>query len=108
MKNLVMTVAAATTMLFAAQNINAQEKTGEVAMNQMEAQVPVDGYEKIEISELPVTVTKAIEADKAGSEVTEAWVDAEKKTFKLTLTAEGEEAETAYINAAGEWVEPNE
>ncbi|MGO4913771.1 hypothetical protein [Leeuwenhoekiella sp. W20_SRS_FM14] len=109
MKKLVMTVAAATTMLFAAQNMTAQETTKDVAMNETEAQAPVaDGYEKIEVSELPVTVTDAIEADKAGAEVTEAWVDAEKKTFKLILVAEGAEAETAYINAAGEWVEPKE
>ncbi|MFI8377557.1 hypothetical protein [Leeuwenhoekiella sp. NPDC079379] len=108
MKKLVMTVAAATTMLFAAQNMTAQETTQDVAMNETEVQAPVEGFEQIEVSELPITVTDAIEADKAGSEVTEAWVDAEKKTFKLILVAEGAEAETAYINVAGEWVEPKE
>ena len=130
MKKLVMTVAAATTMLFAAQNMTAQETTQDVAMNETEVQAPVqdgfekieasalpdetevqapvEGFEQIEVSELPVTVTDAIEADKAGAEVTEAWVDNEKKTFKLILVAEGQEAETAYINAAGEWVEPKE
>ena len=108
MKKLVMTVAAATTMLFAAQNMTAQETIHDVAMNETEVQAPVEGFEQIEVSELPVTVTDAIEADKAGAEVTEAWVDNEKKTFKLILVAEGQEAETAYINAAGEWVEPKE
>ena len=108
MKNLVMTVAAAATMLFAAQGVTAQETTGELAQATTQLQAPVDGYTKIEVSELPVTVTKAVEEDKEGAEITEAWVDSESKTFKLTLATEDAESETAYINAAGEWIEPKE
>lgn len=103
-----MTVAAVATLLFATQEINAQETTKDVAVASTQLQAPVEGYTKIEVSDLPVTVTTAVEEDKAGSKVTEAWVDAEKKIFKLTLTAEGAEPETAYINAAGEWIEPKE
>ena len=105
MKKLVMTVAAATTMLFAAQNMTAQETTQDVAMNETEVQAPVqDGFEKIEASALPEVVTNAIEADKAGSTVTEAYVNEELGVYKLTLQAEGSEAETAFINAEGKWV----
>ncbi|WP_442846878.1 hypothetical protein [Leeuwenhoekiella sp. H156] len=109
MKNLVMTVAAAATLLFATQNINAQEQTGgEMAVAKTQVEAPIQKYTPIEVSELPVTVTDAVKEDKAGATVTEAWADAEKKTFKLTLEKEGAEAETAYINAAGEWIEPKE
>ncbi|MFI8377559.1 hypothetical protein [Leeuwenhoekiella sp. NPDC079379] len=105
MKNLVMTVAAAATMIFAAQNMTAQETAEDVAMNQTEAQAPVqDGFEKIEASALPETVTTAVTADKAGSEVTEAFFNEELGVYKLMLQAEGTEAETAYINAEGKWV----
>ncbi|WP_073096246.1 hypothetical protein [Leeuwenhoekiella marinoflava] len=108
MKNLIMTVAAAATMFFAAEGVTAQETTGEVAQATTELQAPVEGYTKIEVSDLPVTVTKAVEEDKTGADVTEAWVDSENKTYKLTLSTEGAEPETAYINAAGEWIEPKE
>ena len=107
MKNLVMTVAAAATMLFAAENVNAQEGE-EVAVTTTELQAPVEGYTKIDVADLPDTVTKAVAEDKEGAKVAEAWVDAENKTFKLTLEAEDAEPETAYINAAGEWIEPKE
>lgn len=105
MKNLVMTVAAATTMLFAAQNINAQETSKEVAMNNTEVQAPVqDGFEKIETSALPEVVTTAITKDKEGSTVTEAFMNEKLGVYKLMLQAEGKEIETAYINAEGKWV----
>ncbi len=103
-----MTVAAAATMLFATENINAQEKTGgDIAAAKTQVEAPVQKYSPIEVSKLPVTVTDAIKEDKSGATVKEAWADAEKKTFKLSLEMDGE-TETAYINAAGEWIEPQE
>ena len=67
MKNLVMTVAAAATMLFAAENVNAQEGE-EVAVTTTELQAPVEGYTKIDVADLPDTVTKAVAEDKEGGE----------------------------------------
>ncbi|MEH6658865.1 hypothetical protein [Leeuwenhoekiella marinoflava] len=106
MKNLVMTVAAAATMLFATQNIAAQEtESKEVAMTETEVQAPVqDGFEKIETSALPEAVTNAVATDKAGSTVSEAYFNEELSVYKLMLQAEGAEAETAYINEEGKWV----
>eukprot|EP01013_Petalomonas_cantuscygni_P029446 TRINITY_DN546_c0_g1_i1.p1 TRINITY_DN546_c0_g1~~TRINITY_DN546_c0_g1_i1.p1 ORF type:complete len:109 (+),score=0.54 TRINITY_DN546_c0_g1_i1:391-717(+) len=105
MKNLVMTVAAAATMLFATQNITAQETESEVAMTETEVQAPVqDGFEKIETSALPETVTNAVATDKAGSTVEEAYFNEELSVYKLMLKAEGAEVETAYINEEGKWV----
>ncbi|MFD2825988.1 hypothetical protein ACFSYG_05855 [Leeuwenhoekiella polynyae] len=105
MKNLVMTVAAAATMLFATENITAQETESEVAMTETEVQAPVqDGFEKIETSALPETVTNAVATDKAGSTVEEAYFNEELSVYKLMLKAEGAEAETAYINEEGKWV----
>ncbi|RXG18205.1 hypothetical protein DSM03_101885 [Leeuwenhoekiella aestuarii] len=100
-----MTVAAAATMLFATQNITAQETESEVAMTETEVQAPVqDGFEKIETSALPETVTNAVATDKAGSKVEEAYFNEELSVYKLMLKAEGAEAETAYINEEGKWV----
>ena len=100
-----MTVAAAATMLFATQNITAQETESEVAMTETEVQAPVqDGFEKIETSALPETVTNAVATDKAGSTVEEAYFNEELSVYKLMLKAEGAEVETAYINEEGKWV----
>ena len=100
-----MTVAAAATLLFATQEIKAQETTGEVAMNQTEAQAPAqDGFEKIETSALPEIITNAVATDKEGSTVTEAFMNEKIGVYKLMLQAEGQEPETAYINAEGKWV----
>ncbi|RXG20632.1 hypothetical protein DSM02_2486 [Leeuwenhoekiella polynyae] len=100
-----MTVAAAATMLFATENITAQETESEVAMTETEVQAPVqDGFEKIETSALPETVTNAVATDKAGSTVEEAYFNEELSVYKLMLKAEGAEAETAYINEEGKWV----
>jgi len=106
MKNLVMTVAAAATMLFATQSIKAQETTEDVAMMQTEVEAPVqDGFEKIETSALPETVTNAVATDKVGKTVGEAYYNEELKVYKVVLEAEGAEPETAYINEEGKWVE---
>ena len=102
-----MSVAAATALLFATQTASAQEKTEEVAMNKTEVQAPVqNGFEAVETSALPEAVTEAVAADKAGSAISEASFNAEKEIYKLVLTAEGTEPETAYITADGTWVKP--
>ena len=111
MKNLVMTVTAAATLLFAAQNTSAQETSEEVAMAKTEVQAPVqqqDGFVKIEASALPEAVTNAIKADKEGLALEEAFYNEELKVYKLMLKAEGAEAETAYISEAGKWVKVQE
>ena len=106
MKNLIMTVAAAATLLFATEKVNAQTENKNIALNQTEVQAPVnDGFEKIEISELPKIVTDAVVVDKAGATINEAFLNAELKVYKLTLTNEDLESETAYINEVGKWVE---
>lgn len=107
MKKLIMSVAAATALLFATQTASAQEKTEEVAMNKTEVQAPVqDGFEAVEVSALPETVLEAVAADKAGTKIAEAGFNADKELYKLELTAEGVEPETAYITADGTWVKP--
>ncbi|MFI8377560.1 hypothetical protein [Leeuwenhoekiella sp. NPDC079379] len=107
MKNLIMTVAAAATLLFASDKVNAQDtKNRDIAMNQTEVQAPVnDGFEKIEISNLPKIVTDAVAVDKAGASVSEAFLNEELKVYKLTLEIKGQEPEMAYINEVGRWVE---
>ncbi|MDP5045133.1 MAG: hypothetical protein NWQ06_09160 [Leeuwenhoekiella sp.] len=107
MKNLIMTVAAAATLLFASEKVNAQDtENKDIALNKTEVQAPVnDGFEKIEISELPKIVTDAVVVDKAGATVDEAFLNDELKVYKLTLVSEGQESETAYINEVGKWVE---
>lgn len=102
-----MTVAAAATLLFATQEVKAQEtENKDVAMNQTEVQAPAtDGFEKIEVSELPKIVTDAVIVDKKGATVSEAFLNEELQVYKLTLKVEGSEPETAYINEMGKWVE---
>lgn len=106
MKSLVMTAAAAATMLFATQNINAQTASEDVAMTKTEVQAPAqqDGFEKVETSALPEKVTAAVAADKAGATVDQAFYNEKLKVYKLMLQAEGAEMETAYINEEGKWV----
>ena len=105
-----MTVAAAATILFATQEVKAQEtENKDIAINQTEVQAPIaDGFEKVEISKLPKIITDAVKVDKEGATLTEAFLNEELNVYKLMLKAEGEEPalmETAYINEQGKWVE---
>lgn len=101
-----MTVAAATTMLFAAQTATAQEETGmETTMEQTEQS---QDFQEITTDKLPAAVTKAVEQDYAGATVSKAYIN-EKNEFKLVLETEaGAEPMTVYADANGEWIKPEE
>tara|TARA_R110002020_G_scaffold191261_1_gene391079 strand:- start:476 stop:808 length:333 start_codon:yes stop_codon:yes gene_type:complete len=109
MKNLVMTIAVATTMLFATQGISAQEDTDSAMMTKDNSEIVAqDTYNEIDTATLPEAVTAAVETDYAGASITEAYKN-ENDIYKLVLETEaGAEAETVYANAKGEWVEPDE
>jgi len=103
MKKLMMTAAVAA-MIFATANTNAQTQA-ERTPAQMEKSVQ-EGFQKIEISDIPNTVTEAVEQEFKGASIAEAYMN-KKKEFKLILKTEGAEAKTIYANAEGEWIKPN-
>ncbi|WP_405330415.1 hypothetical protein [Leeuwenhoekiella sp. LLG6367-2.1] len=107
MKNLIMTVAAAATLLFSTQCATAQEtENTDVAVNSTEVQAPIqDGFEKVETSTLPKIITDAVLVDKAGAQVSEAYINEDLKVYKLELQIEGQDPQTAFINEVGRWVE---
>ena len=106
MKKICLTVVAATAMMFSTQNMVAQEIGEEqVAVEQQETE-----YVAIDVAELPVEVTDALERDYAGAMISEAFVKDEngEVTYKLKVTsAEGEEMKL-YADAEGNWVEEDE
>ena len=108
MKNLIMTVAVAGTMLFATQAVTAQEETGTETTMEQTTQSQDQDYKEITTDKLPAPVTKAVETDFAGATVSKAYIN-EKKEYKLVLETEaGAEPQTVYANAQGEWIEPKE
>lgn len=107
MKKIVLSVVAASAMLFSAQTITAQEANveSEVAVEQVADQKA--DWRQVEVAELPAEVQQAVERDYAGAVIAEAHVkekEGEQK-FKLVLqTAEGEQLEL-YADAQGNWIE---
>lgn len=107
MKKMILSVIAASAMLFSAQTMTAQEanvKT-EVAVEQAADQQA--DWRQIEVAELPAEVQQAVERDFAGAVIAEAHVkekEGEQK-FKLVVqTAEGEDKEL-YADAQGNWID---
>jgi hypothetical protein len=101
MKNLCLTVLAASAMLFSAQNLSAQE------VEETVVQRAQDDYAKIEVQELPAEVQQAVERDFTGATIAEAYVKDHEGTQKFKLkvsTAEGEDKEL-YADAEGNWIE---
>ncbi|MFD2517113.1 hypothetical protein [Salinimicrobium flavum] len=108
MKKIVLSVVAASAMLFSAQTITAQETAPEeVAVEQVEQTVQKADWAQVEIADLPAEVQQAVERDFAGAVIAEAYVkekEGEQK-FKLKVTtAEGEEKEL-YADAEGNWID---
>lgn len=108
MKKICLSMVAASTMLFSAQNLSAQE----VAQAQVEVEETVvqrtqEDFRQIEVQELPAEVQQALERDFAGATIAEAYVkehEGEQK-FKLKVnTSEGEEKEL-YSDAKGNWID---
>lgn len=105
MKKIVLSVVAASAMLFSAQTVSAQAPQPEVAVEQTADQK--SDWRQIEVGELPAEVQQAVERDFAGAVIAEAHVkekEGEQK-FKLVLqTAEGEQKEL-YADAQGNWID---
>ena len=122
MKKFIMTIAGAAAFLFATQ-VTAQEKSDMAVESNTEVKAPVETesqveatveaeaqdqkvFQPIETSELPDAVQEAVAVDFEGSAISEAYLNADKKIFKLVLQAEGTEDKTVFANAEGEWVKP--
>lgn len=105
MKNLMMTVAAAT-MLFATQGISAQTDT---AMNTETSVTMKTEYTAVEVDSLPEAISQAVETDFAGSSIKEAYIDDKEEKYKLVLETEaGAETHKVYITKEGEWVKEDD
>ena len=110
MKKICLTAVAASAMLFASQNVSAQEvAVKEDVKVEATAQQTAD-FRKIEITEVPSEVQQALERDYEGAVISEAYVkekEGEKK-FKLVVkTADGLDQEL-YADAEGNWIEKEE
>ena len=79
----------------------AQYKQQTETMIQAEAQ---DDFEAIEISELPATVTEALNSDYPDAEIQEAYVNSEMEYKLVVTTADGSTTEL-YADANGNWIE---
>ncbi|SDK87773.1 hypothetical protein SAMN04488034_101739 [Salinimicrobium catena] len=106
MKKIVLSVVAASAMIFSTQTMNAQvaNAEAEVAVEQTEQKAE---WRQVEVAELPAEVQQAVERDFAGAVIAEAHVkekEGEQK-FKLVVqTAEGEQKEL-YADAQGNWID---
>ena len=80
------------------------EANSEVGMQKAE-----DGFEKIELTEVPAAVTEAISRDFADAGTQEAWVKEKegKKIYKIKLNVNGEEKKV-YADAEGNWIDMKE
>ena len=108
MKNLVMTVAAAATMIFATQGVNAQTDTAMNTTATTQTMIKSE-YEQVEVEALPETVTQAVATDYAGATISEAYIDEKDEKYKLVLkTEEGDEAHKVFISKEGEWLKADE
>jgi hypothetical protein len=106
MKKIVLSVVAASAMLFSAQSITAQEASleSEVALEQTTDQHA--DWHQIEVAELPAEVQQAVERDFAGAVIAEAHVKEKEGEHKFKIvveTAEGEQKEL-YADAQGNWI----
>jgi hypothetical protein len=106
MKKIVLSVVAASAMIFSTQTMTAQvaNAEAEVAVEQTEQKAE---WRQVEVAELPAEVQQAVERDFAGAVIAEAHVkekEGEQK-FKLVVqTAEGEQKEL-YADAQGNWID---
>lgn len=107
MKKMILSVVAASAMLFSAQTMTAQEANAEAEVTLEQAADQQSDWRQIEVAELPAEVQQAVERDFAGAVIAEAHVkekEGEQK-FKLVIqTAEGEQQEL-YADAQGNWIE---
>jgi len=105
MKNLMMTVAAAT-MLFATQGISAQTDT---AMNTEASVTMKTEYTAVEVENLPEAIAEAVDTDFAGATIKEAYIDDKEEKYKLVLETEaGAEPQKVYISKEGEWIKEDD
>lgn len=107
MKKMILSVVAASAMLFSAQTMTAQEANAEAEVTLEQAADQQSDWRQVEVAELPAEVQQAVERDFAGAVIAEAHVkekEGEQK-FKLVIqTAEGEQQEL-YADAQGNWIE---
>jgi len=107
MKKMILSVVAASAMLFSAQTMTAQETNAEAEVTVEQAAEQQSDWRQVEFAELPAEVQQAVERDFAGAVIAEAHVkekEGEQK-FKLVIqTAEGEQQEL-YADAQGNWIE---
>lgn len=107
MKKMILSVVAASAMLFSAQTMTAQEANAEAEVTVEQAADQQSDWRQVEVAELPAEVQQAVERDFAGAVIAEAHVkekEGEQK-FKLVIqTAEGEQQEL-YADAQGNWIE---
>lgn len=107
MKKMILSVVAASAMLFSAQTMTAQEANAEAEVTLEQAADQQSDWRQVEVAELPAEVQQAVERDFAGAVIAEAHVkekEGEQK-FKLVIqTAEGEQQEL-YADAQGNWID---
>lgn len=106
MKKIVLTMLAATAMLFTVESVTAQVYE-EAPTQQPEIQEQKEDMEKIEVQELPDKVQQAVERDFQGSSISEAYVkekDGEKK-YKLVLTTQEGESKELFADEEGNWID---
>lgn len=107
MKKMILSVVAASAMLFSAQNVTAQEENVQTEVAVEQAADQYADWRQIEVAELPAEVQQAVERDFAGAVIAEAHVkekEGEQKFKLLVQTAEGEEKEL-YADAQGNWID---
>lgn len=68
--------------------------------------VAEDGFEKIELTELPEAVTTAVTRDFQGATTQEAWAKEKegKVIYKIKLNVDGEDKKV-YADAEGNWID---
>lgn len=103
MKKQMMIPALALGLLFATQ-VNAQVVPTE--KEEVQTEVPAQKeYEKIETSQLPDAVKKAVATDYAGTKITEAY-KAKDNTYKIVLMTKTGEKGTVFADEKGNWITP--
>lgn len=110
MKKLVLSLVAVGGMFFATQDVKAQE-TAETNAPQAQEQTTQqqDGFEKIEVQELPQAVQDALATQYEGATTDEAWVKEEdgSKKYKLQISQNGQATEI-YADEEGKWLKDQE
>lgn len=107
MKKMILSVVAASAILFSAQQVTAQEENVQTELAVEQAADQNADWRQIEVAELPAEVQQAVERDFAGAVIAEAHVkekEGEQKFKLLVQTAEGEEKEL-YADAQGNWID---